>query len=175
MPGPVFSYWSNVLQQRASDYVSGGIGREPAYADGARPAEDAAELLQNQEKIHSRFAALTDRMNGASGASLYWEMFDVEGQAALTLGAFYSRPTPGGWQAMDVNYYLAGATTCISPFFELWPITVNNQPATLVWRGDMLSAAQLGKLRGVERMGSGSAMMKDIQKTIKALVRDARH
>ncbi len=174
-PGPVYSFWSSVLQHRAAAYVSGGIGREPAYADGTQAAEDAAELLQNQGKIRSRFSALAERLNGASGASLYWEMFDVEGQAAVTLGAFYSHPNGQGWQGMDVNYYSSGGYYVYLTLFELWPITVGNQPATLVWRGDMLSAAELGRLHGVERMGSGSAMMKDVQKTIKAVMKDARH
>jgi hypothetical protein len=36
----------------------------------------------------------------------------------------------------------------------------------LVWRGDMISSAELGSLRGVERLGSESLMMKNITKAV---------
>jgi hypothetical protein len=56
--------------------------------------------------------------------------------------------------------------------YQMWPIKVENQDATLVWRVDMTSAAELGDLRGVERLGSGAAMMRTIQKTVKAFLKD---
>jgi hypothetical protein len=51
-------------------------------------------------------------------------------------------------------------------------VKVGNQDATLIWRVDMTSAGELGELRGVERLGSGAAMMREIQKGVKAFLRD---
>jgi hypothetical protein len=48
----------------------------------------------------------------------------------------------------------------------MWPVTVDGKASTLVWRGDMISSASLASLHGVERLGSESAMMKDISKAI---------
>jgi hypothetical protein len=50
---------------------------------------------------------------------------------------------------------------------------VDGREATLVWRVDLVSSGTLADLRGTERLGSGAAMMRDIQKDIRAFVRDA--
>jgi len=55
----------------------------------------------------------------------------------------------------------------------LWPVNVQGQDATLVWRVDLISSPQLD-LRGVERMGAGAATMREVQKGINAFLRDAR-
>ena len=65
------------------------------------------------------------------------------------------------------NGYYAGIT-----LYQMWPVDVGGQPATLVWRGDMVSAPSLASLHGVERLASESAMMKDISKAVKLLKGD---
>ena len=49
---------------------------------------------------------------------------------------------------------------------------VEGKASTLVWRGDMISAASLASLHGVERLGSESAMMKEISKAVTLFRRD---
>jgi hypothetical protein len=49
---------------------------------------------------------------------------------------------------------------------------VEAKASTLVWRGDLVSAASLGELHGVERLASESAMKKDISKAINLFRRD---
>jgi hypothetical protein len=92
--------------------------------------------------------------------------------AAVSLTASYSRPVSSGWQEADLQYYASGAVYAVLTFYQLWPVTVGGQEATLVWRVDMVSASELGQLRGVERLGSGAAMMREIQKSVKAFLRD---
>ncbi len=58
-------------------------------------------------------------------------------------------------------------------FLQMWPVNVGGQECTLVWRGDPISSQALAALHGVERMGSGTAMMRETQKNIKALLDDA--
>src|SRR5207302_3469398 len=116
---------------------------------------------------------LVDALNGPpSRAALYWELFDVEGRAAFSLGALLDRPASDKWQAVDVQYYSSSGYVALLTFYQGWPVTINGQPATLVWRGDLLSAPSLAELHGVERMGSGSAMMKEIQKSVRVFLRD---
>jgi hypothetical protein len=55
----------------------------------------------------------------------------------------------------------------------MWPVTVNGKTSTLVWRGDMISSASLATLRGVEKLGSESAMMKDVAKSITLFRKDS--
>jgi hypothetical protein len=54
----------------------------------------------------------------------------------------------------------------------MWPVQVEAKASTLVWRGDLVSAASLGELHGVERLASESAMKKDISKAINLFRRD---
>jgi hypothetical protein len=109
---------------------------------------------------------------GSQTPSLYWQLFDVEGQAAVSLDAFYAKPAGDGWQTGDLGYYASGGFYALVTFHQLWPVQVNGSDATLVWRVDLTSASALSELRGVERLGSGAAMMREVQKGIKAFLRD---
>jgi hypothetical protein len=100
-------------------------------------------------------------------------MFDAEGQAAFNLGASYSRAASDGYQIADVQYYASSGFYTALTFYQLWPVSVQGQDATLVWRVDLISSSQLD-LRGVERMGAGAATMREVQKGINAFLRDAR-
>jgi hypothetical protein len=104
---------------------------------------------------------------------LYWELLDVDDQGVVTLGASYNRGGAGGtYQAADVLYYASGGYYVALTLYQLWPVTVDGKPSTLVWRGDMISAASLGTLHGVERLGSESVMMKNITKAVTLFRRD---
>ena len=59
-------------------------------------------------------------------------------------------------------------------FYQMWPVTVGSQTATLVWRCDLLSAPSLADLHGVERLASANAMTKEIQQTIHIFLKDAK-
>src|SRR5260370_40457679 len=99
-------------------------------------------------------------------------MFDADGIAALSLTASYGKPAGDGWQAADLQDYASGAVDTVLTFYQMWPVKVNNQDATLVWGIDMTSAAQLGELRGVERTGSDAARVRAIHKSLKAFPPD---
>ncbi len=170
----VRAFWGDLLLRRASAFASGGLGGQPPYADSVRASDEASSLLKEQAKIRSRFAPLAEHLNSASGSAGYWELFDVEGQAAFSLGALYSRPNGGSWQGMDVSYYASGGYYVYLSFFEFWPVKIGDQAATLVWRGDMLASSELVGLHGVERVGSAGAMKKNVLKTIDAFLKSAK-
>ena len=168
--------WGNLLHQRAQAYLSGGLGRLPAYETGGetvRAADEVARLLKDAPKWSSQFSALIGPGGGKGSASPYWELFDVEGEAALSLGASYSKHGADTAQAVDVQYYSSGGYYVLLTFYQMWPVKIAGQDATLVWRGDLISAASLATLHGVERMGSSTAMMQETKKTIGCLLRDA--
>lgn len=182
MPGPVAAFWADVLSARTKAFASGGMAAEPPY-DHAGPSIRASEevngLLREQDKIRQQFSGLLGatgigRGSGSSRPELYWELLDADDQGVVTLGASYNRGGAGGtYQAADVLYYASGGYYVALTLYQLWPVTVDGKPSTLVWRGDMISAASLGSLHGVERLGSESVMMKNITKAVSLFRRDS--
>jgi hypothetical protein len=175
IPPAVVAFWTDVLTARTKSFVSGGMAAEPPY-DHAGPSIRASDevngLLRDQGKIRQQFSGLLGataigRGGGSLPAELYWELLDADDHGVVTLGASYSRGGAGGtYQSADVLYYASGGYYVGLTLHQLWPVTVDGKPSTLVWRGDMISSATLGSLRGVERLGSESVMMKNVTKAV---------
>jgi len=181
MPPAVVAFWTDVLTARTKSFMSGGMAAQPPY-DHAGPSVRASEevngLLRDQGKIRQQFSGLLGataigRGAGSLPAEPYWELLDANDQGVVTLGASYSRGGAGGtYQSADVLYYASGGYYVALTLHQLWPVTVEGKPSTLVWRGDMISSAELGSLHGVERLGSESVMMKNITKAVTAFRRE---
>jgi hypothetical protein len=175
IPPTAVAFWTDVLTARTKNFVSGGMTAEPSYdhaGSSVRASEEVNGLLREQGKIRQQFSGLLGataigRGAGSLPAELYWELLDANDQGVVTLGASYSRSGAGGtYQAADVLYYASGGYYVALTLHQLWPVTVEGKPSTLVWRGDMISSAELGSLHGVERLGSESVMMKNITKAV---------
>ena len=179
MPASVVAFWSKVLADRAQSFASGGLSALAPYETTGSPVrveEEVSRLIRESGNVRSYFGSLISSTpigggRGGSGAQS-WQLFDADGLAALSLTASYGKPAGDGWQSADLQYYASGAVYAVVTFYQLWPVKVDNQDATLVWRVDMTSAAQLGELRGVERLGSGAALMREIQKNVRAFLHD---
>ncbi len=176
----ITDFWTQILTQRAQAFASRGLSGQPGYDVGnqsIRPAEEASRLMKELGKVKAQFRTLIDQTplgggNGSLSPSLYWELFDTEGQSALSLGAIYSKADADSAQMLDLQYYASGGYIAFVTLYQMWPVTVDGKTATLVWRGDSLSSIALSELKGVERMGSGAAVMKELQKTATAFVKD---
>ena len=181
MPASVAAFWADVLAARAKGFVSGGMSAQPPYdhaGSSVRASDEVNGLLREQGKIRGQFSGLLGATGIGRGAGslkpeLYWELLDVDDQGVVTLGAFYNRGGAGGaYQAADVLYYASGGYYVALTLYQMWPVTVEGKPSTLVWRGDMISAVSLGSLHGVERLASESVMMKNITKAVTLFRRD---
>ena len=181
MPASVAAFWADVLAARTKAFVSGGMAAGPPYnhaGPSIRASEEVNGLLREQGRIRQQFSGLLGatgigRGSGSLTPELYWELLDANDQGVVTLGASYSRGGAGGtYQSADVLYYASGGYYVALTLQQLWPVTVDGKPSTLVWRGDMISSAELGSLHGVERLGSESVMMKNITKAVTAFRRD---
>jgi hypothetical protein len=169
MAGP----WSEILAARAKSFVAGGTAAQLSYdhtGRSIRPNEELNSLLKQQDKIRKQFAGFLSETGIGRGAGslkpdLYWEFLNVDDHGVATLGTSYSR-SAGNFQAADVLYYASGGYYVALTLYQMWPVTADGKSATLVWRGDMISAPSLEDLHGVERLGSESAMMKDISKAV---------
>lgn len=182
MPASVAGFWTDVLTARTKSFVSGGMSAEPPYdhaGPSIRASDEVNALLREQEKIRRQFSGFLGgtaigRSAGSLRPELYWELLDADDQGVVTLGASYNRSGAGGtYQAADVLYYASGGYYVALTLYQLWPVTVDGKPCTLVWRGDMISSAALGSLHGVERLGSESVMMKNITKAVTLFRRDS--
>jgi hypothetical protein len=167
MSGPVAAFWSGVLSGRAA----AGVFNQPPYdftGKNIRPSDDLNAALSQQGKIKKQFNGLI----GSKGDQ-YWELLDVDKKGVLTLGSSFSRNQGGAVQNADVLYYASGGFYVALTLYQLWPLEVDGKPSTLVWRGDIISSPELADLRGVERLGSESAMIKDVAKSVRALRSDS--
>ena len=181
MPAAVAKFWSDVLAARTHSFSFGGTSAQPPYDHGGqavRVSDELNGLLRQQEKIRRQFSGFLGNTGIGRGAGslspeLYWELLDVDDQGVVSLGAYYNRGGAGGsYQAADVLYYASGGYYVALTLYQMWPVNVEGKASTLVWRGDMISAASLGSLHGVERLGSESVMMKDISKAVTLFRRD---
>ena len=178
--GAVQAFWAQTLFQRASDFLSKGLGGVPEYdtADGAvRVGDEVSRLLREQPKVRAAFGPIISHSplgGGLGSAPLqpYWELFDVEGQGAFSLGAAASATTGDGAQMVDLQYYASGGYLTYITLYQMCPVTVNGKPATLVWRVDSISSLDLADLHPFEKKGSQVAMSKDIQRIVNFFKKD---
>jgi hypothetical protein len=186
IPAPVVAFWSQVLAQRAKSFVSGGLGAQPPYQTSGSnilAADEVAHLLEERGNVRSQFASLisSSAIGGGRGSltpALSWQLFHGGARgavslAAASLDAFYAKPAADGWQTADLGFYSSGAYYAAVTLHQLWPVQVDGTEATLVWRVDLVSSAALAELRGAERLGSGAAMMREIQTNVRAFLKDA--
>lgn len=178
--GAGLSGWGPLLAQRAAGFTARGLAGLPPYEAGKetiRPADEAARLLKEQPKVRTQFRPLVDATPLGAGAGslpaqLYWELFDVDGTGAFSLGASYVKDGADSAQLLDLQYYASGGYYVYFSLYQMWQITVDGKPATLVWRGDSIASESLGELRGVEKMGSGAAMMAEVKKAVTFFLKD---
>jgi hypothetical protein len=178
---PGLSGWTSILTQRASVFSGRGLAGQPPYEPGKgtiRAADEVSRLLREQPKIRAQFRSLIEAtaLGGGTGSippQHYWELFDVDGLGAVSLGAAYAKESGDTAQMADLQYYASGGYYVYFALYQMWQTTIDGRPATLVWRGDSIASESLGELRGVEKMGSGAAMMAEVKKAISLFLKDA--
>jgi hypothetical protein len=185
IPAPVAAFWSQVLAQRAKSFLSGGVAAQPPYqtsGSSIAPADELARLLEESGSVRTQFSGLISAtpIGGGRGSltpALTWQLFHGGARgsvslAAVSLDAFYARPAADGWQTADLGFYSSGSYYIAVTLHQLWPVQVDGSDASLIWRVDLVSSASLGGLRGAERLGSGAAMMREIQTNVRAFLKD---
>jgi len=167
MPGPIAAAWAEVLSARAR----AGRSNQPPYdhtGQSVKPSEELNALLRADDKIGRQFSGV---LNGK--AEPFWELLTADEQGVLTLGASYRRAgANGSFQAADALYYASGGYYAGLTLYQMWPVDVGGRPATLIWRGDLISSATIASLHGIERVASESALMRDISKANSLFRRD---
>jgi hypothetical protein len=167
MPAPVAAAWAEVLSARAR----AGKSSQPPYShtgQNVRPSEELNALLSANDKVSRQFSGVL----GGRG-ELFWELLTADEKGVLTLGASFRRSGSNGtFQEADALFYASGGYYAGLTLYQMWPVEVGGRPATLVWRGDFISSAEVASLHGIERIASESAMMRDISKATSLFRRD---
>ena len=167
MPAPVAAAWAEVLSARAR----AGRSNQPPYdhtSQSVRPSEELNALLRANDKIGRQFSGVLD-----GRGEPFWELLTADEMGVLTLGASYRRSGANGtYQAADALYYASGGYYAGLTLYQMWPVDVGGRPATLVWRGDFISSAEVAGLHGIEKVASESALMRDISKATSLFRRD---
>lgn len=178
----VWGFWTDLLAKRAQSFASGGARAEAPYdhtGSAISSSQEFSGLVRQQGAVDKQFRSLlaSTGLLGGKGSlrpDLYWELLQVEDDGVLTLGASYTRGTSGGgYQTADGLYYASGGYYVALTLYQLWPVEIAGKPATLVWRGDFISAASLGELHGIERIAAEGAMKKDISKAVSNVKNEA--
>jgi len=167
MAGPIAAAWADVLSARAR---AGRSGQPPYDHSGetVRPSDELNSLLRANEKVAHQFSGVL-----SGGGEPFWELLTADEQGVLTLGASYRRSGANGtFQAADALYYASGGYYAGLTLYQMWPVDVGGRPATLIWRGDLISSASIASLHGIERVASESALMRDISKAVSSFRRD---
>ena len=170
----VRDFWAQLLFHRASLYAGGGVAGQPPYdfdGGGSTPKGEVGRLLTEQPKIHAAFEGII-KERGISTPSPYWELFDAGGQANFLLGSAFSTSSGDSAQLLDLEYYATGGFYANVTLYQMWAVTIENKPATLVWRVDCVSSQELSELQGTERIGSAAGLRSEVTRTINLFQQD---
>jgi hypothetical protein len=172
--------WPQILLGRIDAFLSGkGASSTDAMADGAvAPLSDVKSLLHADPKVYGDYQRLLNQTPARSLATssapriaptnLYYEVFDVEGAAAVGTGAMYQAANGNSIQSLDIEYYANSGVIATVELEQMWPIAIGGRNETLVWREDLVSAPNVAYLHGTERMASSMIMLQDTKQGIDA-------
>lgn len=170
MPPIVGLFWKTVLTKRANAFASGGTAAQPPYdhtGQNIRPNEELKALLREQPKIRKQFESMLAQSGIATvvpgDPDYFWQLRAVGDKAVLTLGASYERISSATLQAADVYYYASGGFYVALTLYHAWPVELAGNPATLVWRGDLISSRE---------RASGSSLVEHVSRTVRVLRED---
>jgi hypothetical protein len=172
--------WSQILAGRINDFLNGHAASDTdVSSDGdIHPLSDVKSLLHSDIKVYGQYQRLLNQTpaKALAGApaikiaptDLYYELFDVQGYAAMGTGALYQTASGNSIQSADIEFYTNYGVYCTVELEQLWPITVNGKTETLVWRDDLVSAPNIAYLHGTERLASGMIMLQETKGAIEA-------
>lgn len=172
--------WSQILAGRIASFLSGHAGSDYDIVSGGdiHPLSEVKSLLHSDIKIYGQYQRLLNQTPvkalatapaaKAVPASLYCDIFDVQGYAAMGTGAIYQVPSGNSIQSLDVEFYTNYGVYCTIELEQLWPISVNGKTETLVWRDDLVSAPNIAYLHGTERLASGMIMLQETKGGVEA-------
>ena len=172
--GEAQRFWAETMRQRWTQWTQHGELRATEEFD---VRGEIGSLLKGEPKVAHHFAALlspfTQPGAPAAAAVHYWDVSNVNGTAAVCLGAIYTRVVDGRAQLLDVSYYASSGYLASVTLYELVPVTLDGQPRTLAWEGCMVSAPELAGGLGVKKAIGSRLMVGDLEDSVRFFQKDA--
>ncbi len=167
-------FLANTMARRWTQWTQRG---ELRATDSVDVRSEIASLLKEEPKVAKHFAALlapfTQTGAPAAPTQHYWDLSNVNGTAAVSLGTIYTRATDGRQQVLDMSYYASSGYLASITLYEMLPITLDGQPRTLVWEGCLVSAPALAGGFGVKKAIGSRLMVGDLEKSVRFFQQDA--
>ena len=177
------SCWRDILKVRALKFQREGLAGVPPYETGKSVITVASEienLLKEDPKVMKQFSQLlsetffTKRQpkKTAPGPYYYLDLLEVDSRATFNLGAIYLKSWGDRYQIADCAYYSSSGFYASYTLRQVWPIKIKDQNASLVWRGEFVSAPSLADRKGIEAMAAPAILLQELKKTIRAFQED---
>ena len=172
--------WGQVLTGRLNNFFSGRAASDYDLSSEGQvhPLSDVKSLLHSDLKVYGQYQRLLNQTpvkalaggNAArlNPASVYCEVFDVEGFAAVSTGAMYQAANGNAIQSADIEFYANYGVYATIELEQIWPIIANGKNETLVWREDLVSAPNIAYLHGTERLASSMVMLQETKDGVQA-------
>ncbi len=170
--------WSQILAGRFASFLSGRLASDSYVSSSGtvQPASDIRSLIHSDPNVYIEFQRLFNQTPIRAGTSsakglpgnLYYQSFDIQGEATLVDGAMYQAASGTSIQSADIDFYVNSGVYATIELEQMWPVTVNGKAETLVWRDDLVSAPSIAYLHGTERLASGMIMLQDVKQNIDA-------
>jgi hypothetical protein len=172
--------WPQILLGRIAAFLNGtgGASYDIGTEGDVHPLNDVKSLLHADPRVYGDYQhflnqtplkALSTSPGGrVAPVNLYYEAFDVEGSAAVGVGAMYQAPIVDSIQSVDVEFYTNSGVYCTVELEQMWPVAVNGRNETLVWREDLVSAPNVAYLHGTERLASSMIMLQETKGGVEA-------
>lgn len=175
--------WKDILKARALKFQKEGLAGLPPYEVGEEVITIQSEIqkiLKERPKTKAQFSSLiAETISGKppSQSTLtpycYWDLVGINSHPTFNLGAIYIMSLGNDrYQGLDLSYYSSSGIYVSATFRQIWPIKIGNKNASLVWRGEEVSAPELENVHGMERIAAGSVMLQEIKKSVRAFQED---
>lgn len=176
------AFWTSVLKSRFDLYKKGGVSAlPPIEMDGNRfsVSEELRSMFSDSPAITKRFLNLLDTTclrptpgEPIASALYYWQLFKADSIATVCLGGIYTSESPENSKMLDLQFYVSNSYFTSVTLYDLFPVKVNGEDCTLIWRADYVSAPALMSVRGVEQMAAGMLMSQSIKQAVQFFIAD---
>lgn len=176
--------WRRLLWGRIAKYQKSGLKEMPSY-DGVRPPFRVQagwqQLVSLTPEVTRRFidllqVSLNDpqRKVEQGKQKFYWEVLTIQGETAFLAGAINQEAGGESVRTADLQFYVTGPFASALILHEMWPVTWQGNPATLVWRGDYVILPTAVTGQGIERMASENLLLQEVRRAVDAFLKSCR-
>ncbi len=168
-------FWADLMRARWKRAAGqGDLGSTSTYDTRS----ELRSMLGEEQKVAEHFSVLLTPISKVPVVPLTparhcWYLSNVNGIAAVQLGAVFTRDVGESRQVLELTYYSSAGYLGSFSIYELTPVTVGDRKGTLVWQGSFASAVDLAGNFGLNRKIASNLMTRDVERSIRAFQKSA--